>query len=189
MNLNVAYHLLQFWYSFDNFTSLDPNLLYPPLLGIPTRGVIPSGPTGELSAIHPISRLTPTSQSRLPSNHLIIHLEPPIVPMRSYTDPSLRSSGGTFVYRFICPCSRPSIHLIFPSRLSCLSAHTLIRPSVRQVVHLSTDSSVRLPVCPSILSFRLSRMSYRQFTLLFLSVFLCCFLFSFFFFFLFSCFV
>ncbi|KAL8624288.1 hypothetical protein ACOMHN_034011 [Nucella lapillus] len=36
---------LQFWYSFDNFTSLDPNLLYPPLLGIPTRGLIPAQPT------------------------------------------------------------------------------------------------------------------------------------------------
>ncbi|XP_070193862.1 wnt inhibitory factor 1-like [Littorina saxatilis] len=35
----------KFLYSFDNFTSLDPNLLYPPLLGIPTRGLIPSGPT------------------------------------------------------------------------------------------------------------------------------------------------
>ncbi|XP_076469486.1 uncharacterized protein LOC143299878 [Babylonia areolata] len=34
-----------FWYSFDNFTSLDPNLLYPPLLGIPTRGLIPALPT------------------------------------------------------------------------------------------------------------------------------------------------
>nr|KAG5711274.1 hypothetical protein BaRGS_005971 [Batillaria attramentaria] len=34
-----------FYYVFDNFTSLDPHLLYPPLLGIPTRGLIPSGPT------------------------------------------------------------------------------------------------------------------------------------------------
>ncbi|KAK7503501.1 hypothetical protein BaRGS_00005422 [Batillaria attramentaria] len=31
-----------FYYVFDNFTSLDPHLLYPPLLGIPTRGLIPS---------------------------------------------------------------------------------------------------------------------------------------------------
>ena len=41
---------LQFLYEFDNFTSLDPNLLYPPLLGIPTRGVIPSGPTGKIAS-------------------------------------------------------------------------------------------------------------------------------------------
>ncbi|XP_025107746.1 wnt inhibitory factor 1-like isoform X2 [Pomacea canaliculata] len=35
----------EFTYVFDNFTSLDPHLLYPPLLGIPTRGQIPSDPT------------------------------------------------------------------------------------------------------------------------------------------------
>ncbi|PVD24726.1 hypothetical protein C0Q70_15211 [Pomacea canaliculata] len=35
----------KFTYVFDNFTSLDPHLLYPPLLGIPTRGQIPSDPT------------------------------------------------------------------------------------------------------------------------------------------------
>ena len=47
---------LQFGYAFDNFTSLDPNLLYPPLLGIPTRGLIPEGPTGEtLSSSWPSS--------------------------------------------------------------------------------------------------------------------------------------
>ncbi|XP_076448578.1 uncharacterized protein LOC143285218 [Babylonia areolata] len=34
----------KFWYWF-NFTSLDPRLLYPPLLGVPAYGVIPRDPT------------------------------------------------------------------------------------------------------------------------------------------------
>ncbi|GFS25044.1 wnt inhibitory factor 1-like [Elysia marginata] len=38
-------HCLCFYYQFENFTSLDQDLLYEPLLGIPSRGQIPVNDT------------------------------------------------------------------------------------------------------------------------------------------------
>ena len=55
-NLSIAFHLFQFSYKFSDLKSLDPQVLYDPLISIPTVGTVPSKNTG-LSSVNSIYSL------------------------------------------------------------------------------------------------------------------------------------